>query len=94
MTKRTGIILSILIVFLMAAFAGSVLAGQAMTIVGVVNDDGQIVDDSGVIYEITENSNSEAVAEKTGNKVEVTGMVEEDSSGNKTLVIESFKVIE
>jgi len=94
MTKRTGIILSILIVFLMAAFAGSVLAGQAMTIVGVVNDDGQIVDDSGVIYEIAENSNSEAVAEKTGNKVEVTGMVEEDSGGNKTLVIESFKVIE
>ena len=65
-----------------------------MTIVGVANDDGQIVDDSGVIYEIAENSNSEAVAEKTGNKVEVTGMVEEDSSGNKTLVIESFKVIE
>jgi hypothetical protein len=94
MTKRTGIIMGILIVFLMAAFAGSVLAGQAMTIVGVVNDDGQIVDDSGVIYEIAENSNSEAVAEKTGNKVEVTGMVEEDSSGNKTLVIESFKVIE
>ena len=86
--------MGILIVFLMAAFAGSVLAGQAMTIVGVVNDDGQIVDDSGVIYEIAENSNSEAVAEKTGNKVEVTGMVEEDSSGNKTLVIESFKVIE
>jgi hypothetical protein len=94
MTKRTGIIIGILIVFLMAAFAGNILAGQAMTIVGVVNDDGQIVDDSGVIYEIAENSNSEAVAEKTGNKVEVTGMVEEDSSGNKTLVIESFKVIE
>jgi predicted transcriptional regulator len=94
MTKRTGIIIGILIVFLMAAFAGNILAGQAMTIVGVVNDDGQIVDDSGVIYEIAENSNSEAVAEKTGNKVEVTGMVEEDSGGNKMLTIESFKVIE
>jgi len=94
MTKRTGIIIGILVVFLMAAFAGSILAGEAITIVGVVNDDGQIVDDSGVIYEIAENSNSEAVAEKTGNKVEVTGMVEEDSGGNKMLTIESFKVIE
>jgi len=93
MTKRTTIIMSILVVFLMAAFAGSILAGEAMTIVGVVNNDGQIVDDSGVIYEIGENSNSEAIAEKTGNKVEVKGMVEEDS-GTKTIIIESFKVIE
>jgi len=93
MTKRTTIIMSILAVFLMAAFAGSILAGEAMTIVGVVNNDGQIVDDSGVVYEIGENSNSEAIAEKTGNKVEVKGMVEEDS-GTKTIIIESFKVIE
>ncbi len=93
MTKRTTIIMSILVVFLMAAFAGSILAGEAMTIVGVVNNDGQIVDDSGAIYEIGENSNSSAIAEKTGNKVEVVGMVEEDS-GTKTIIIESFKVIE
>ena len=65
-----------------------------MTIVGVVNEDGQIVDESGAIYEIGDNSNSEEIADKTGNKVEVKGMVEEDSSGTKTLIIESFKVIE
>jgi len=93
MTNRTIIIMSILAVFLVAAFAGSILAGESMTIVGTVNADGQIVDDSGAIFEIGENDNSEAVSENSGTKVEVNGMVEEDSSGNKTIMIESFKVI-
>jgi len=93
MTKRTIIIMSILAVFLVAAFAGSILAGESMTIVGTVNADGQIVDDSGAIFEIGENDKSEAVSENSGTKVEVNGMVEEDSSGNKTIMVESFKVI-
>jgi len=94
MTKRTSIAMSILVVFLLTGFAGSILAGEAKTIVGTVNDDGQLVDDSGAIYEIAENSNSAAVSEKAGSKVEVKGMVEEDSGGNKTIMIESFKVLE
>ena len=94
MTKRTSIAMSILVVFLLTGFAGSILAGESKTIVGTVNDDGQLVDDSGAIYEIAENNNSEAVAEKTGSKVEVKGLVEEDSGGNKMITIESFKVIE
>jgi len=93
MTNRTIIIMSILAVFLVAAFAGSILAGESMTIVGTVNADGQIVDDSGAIFEIGENDKSEAVSENSGTKVEVNGMVEEDSSGNKTIMVESFKVI-
>ncbi len=94
MIKRKSIIVSTLVVFLMAAFAGSIWAGEAMTIVGVVNDNGQIVDESGAIFEIAENDKSEAVSENTGVKVEVKGMVEEDSSGNKMITIESFKVME
>jgi hypothetical protein len=94
MKKRTFVIMSILVVFLMAAFAGSIFAGESMTIVGTVNDDGQIVDNSGAVFEIGENDKSEAVSENSGNKVEVIGTVEEDSSGNKTIMIESFKVIE
>jgi len=94
MTKRTIIIMNILVVFLVAAFAGSILAGESMTIVGTVNEDGQIVADSGTIFEIGDNDKSDAVSENSGTKVEVKGMVEEDSSGNKTIMIESFKVIE
>lgn len=86
--------MNILVVFLVAAFAGSILAGESMTIVGTVNEDGQIVADSGTIFEIGDNDKSDAVSENSGTKVEVKGMVEEDSSGNKTIMIESFKVIE
>ena len=94
MKKRTILIMSLLVVFLVAAFAGSIFAGESMTIVGTVNEDGQIVDNSGTIFEIGENDKSDAVSENSGTKVEVIGMVEEDSSGNKTIMIESFKVIE
>ena len=94
MTKRTSIAISILVVFLLTGFAGSILAGESKTIVGTVNDDGQLVDDSGAIFEIGENDKSDEVANNSGTKVEVMGTVEEDSSGNKTIMIESFKVIE
>jgi hypothetical protein len=78
----------------MVAFAGSILAGEAKTIVGIVNDDGQIVDDSGAVFKIAESDNSDEVSENSGTKFEVKGMVEEDSNGNKTIMIESFKVLE
>ena len=94
MTKNKGIALSILLTFLMAAFAGSVLAGEKMTIVGVVTEDGLIVDQKGVIYEIGENDKFEAVTENTDVKVEVKGTVQEDAGGNKIIMIDSFKVLE
>jgi hypothetical protein len=94
MLKHSRILMSILAVCLMAVFAGGILAGESMKIVGTVNDDGQIVDDSGAIFEIGENDKSDEVANNSGTKVEVVGMVEEDGSGNKTIMIESFKVLE
>ena len=94
MTKEKRFALSVLFTFLMAAFAGSILAGENMTIVGVVTDDGLIVDKSGTIYEIGENENFEAVAENTEVKVEVKGMVEVNEGGNKIIMIESFRVLE
>jgi hypothetical protein len=93
MTRAKSITLSILFVFLMAAVAGSILAGEKMTIVGVVTEDGLIVDKKGVIYEIGENDNFEAVTEHTDVKMEVTGTVEEDDGGNKIIMIESFKAL-
>ena len=93
MTKNKSIALSILLTFLMAAFAGSLLAGEKMTIVGMVTDDGLIIDKKGVIYEIGENDNFEAVTENTDAKVEVKGTVQEDDGGNKIIMIDSFKVL-
>jgi hypothetical protein len=94
MTKGKRFVLIILFTFLMAAFAGSILAGENMTIVGVVTDDGLIVDKNGVIYEIGENDNFDAVTEHTEVKVEVNGTVEVDEGGNKIIMIESFRVLE
>jgi hypothetical protein len=93
MIKAKSITICILLTFLLAAFAGSILAGENMTIVGVITEDGLIVDQKGVIYEIGENNNFEAVTENTDVKVEVKGMVEEDDGGNKIIMIESFKVL-
>jgi hypothetical protein len=64
-----------------------------MTIVGVVTEDGLIVDKKGTIYEIGENDKFEAVTENADVKLEVKGMVGEDSGGNKIIMIESFKVL-
>ena len=94
MTKAKSIALLILILFLMVAFAGINIAGEKMTIVGVVPEDSLIVDQNGTIYEIGENDKFEAVTENTDVKVEVKGTVQEDDGGNKIIMIDSFKVLE
>ena len=94
MTKGKRITMTILFVLLMVAFAGNILAGEKMTIVGIVTEDGLIVDQKGVIYEIGENDKFEAVTENTDVKVEVKGTVQEDDAGNKIIMIDSFKVLE
>jgi hypothetical protein len=94
MTKAKSISLFILLMFLMAAFAGINIAGEEMTIVGVITEDGLIVDEKGMIYEIGENDRFEAVTENTDAKVEVKGTVQEDDGGNKIIMIDSFKVLD
>lgn len=93
-TKANCLAISILFVMLIAVFAGSILAGETMTIVGVVTEDGLIVDKKGVIYEIGENDKFEAVTENTDVQIEVKGMVVEDDGGNKIIMINSFKVLD
>lgn len=95
MAKQYKIIgIGVLVVFMAFAFSGSLWAAEAKTIVGTVNDDGMIVDEKGVIYEIAEGDMSDEIAEKTGEKIEVKGMVEESDGGNMTIMIESYKVVE
>ena len=94
MTKGKCIAVSILFTLLMAAFTGSIFAGENMTIVGMVTDDGLIVDKNGVIYEIGENQNFDAVIEHADARIEITGTVEEDDGGNKIIMVDSFKVLD
>ena len=94
MSKKKCLVMSILLTLLMAVCAAGIRAGETMTIVGVITEDGLIVDKSGVIYEIGENEKFEAVTEHTDVKIEVTGLVESDEGGNKIFMVESFKVLE
>jgi len=93
MTKAKSMTTCVLLTLLMAGFGGNILAGEKMTIVGMVTEDGLIVDQKGVIYEIGENDKFEAVTENTDTKVEVKGTVQEDDRGNKIIMINSFKVL-
>ena len=93
MIKSKCIALSILLIFLMAAFTGSIFAGEKRTIVGLLTEDGLIVDEDGVIYEIGENEKFDAITEHSDIKIEVTGTVEEDDGGNKIIMVDSFKVL-
>lgn len=94
MRKKSIIGMSLLVVFVAALVAGNVWAAESKTIVGTVSDDGNIVDDGGKIYMIGDNDKAAEVSEQSGKKVEVTGMVEESSDGNQTIMIESYKIVE
>jgi hypothetical protein len=87
-------LLGVLVVFAIFAFCGAAIAAESMTIVGTINEDGVLVDDSGTLYMLGEDDKGAEVAENSGKKVEVKGTVEESSDGTKTIVIESYTVME
>ena len=83
----------LLMVMLILGFVGYALAGD-MTVVGTIGEDKTITDEAGTVYQISESEKSEEVVMMNGKKVEVMGMVEEATDGSKTIVIESYKVME
>jgi len=85
---------AILVIFLILGVAGYAVSGTGMKVVGMVGEDNTITDDSGAVYEIGENQKGDELTEQAGKKVEVMGTVEEASDGTKTIMIESYKVVE
>jgi len=79
---------------LLFAFAGNTLAQEAMTIVGTLNEDGDLVDQNGVVYLIDGGAISDEDALNSDATFEVNGIVEEDDSGDKWITIQNYKVIE
>ncbi|MEJ2284484.1 MAG: hypothetical protein P8X85_12900 [Desulfobacterales bacterium] len=74
-------------------FVGPALSGGGVTIVGTINDDSQIVDNAGVVYEVADNDMAEEVMEHVGKKLEVKGTVMEEE-GSKMITITSYTVLE
>jgi hypothetical protein len=87
------VFLGILIIGLTVFLSGTAIAGAEVSISGVINEDGQLVDNDGMAYDIAESEEGDQVMEMVGSKVTVKGTVME-SEGTKIITISSFKVIE
>jgi hypothetical protein len=74
-------------------FAGPALSAGEVTIVGTINDDNQIVDNAGVVYDLADNDLAEEVMEHVGKKLEVKGTVME-AEDSKQISITSYTVLE
>ena len=69
------------------------MAGSEVNVSGVINEDGQLVDNDGMTYDIADNEEGEEVMEMVGQKIAVKGSVME-SEGTKIITITEFKVLE
>jgi hypothetical protein len=86
------IFLGILIISLTVFLSGIAVAGSEVSISGVINEDGQLVDDSGMTYDIADNDQCNEVMEMTGQKVTVKGTVME-AEGTKIITVSFFDVV-
>ena len=89
--KAPTVIISVMFIFMVSAAVG--IAADTMKITGIINDDGQLVDESGQAYDISDEGVGSDAMEYSGEKVTVDGMVMEEE-GAKVIVIKSFKLAE
>ena len=90
MKKNTKkIFLGILIVGLTVFLSGIAVAGSEVSISGVINEDGQLVDNSGMTYDIAEGDEGNELMEMAGQRVTVKGTVME-AEGTKIINVSSF----
>jgi hypothetical protein len=87
------IIIGILIIGLAVFVSGIATAGSPVSISGVINEDGQLVDDGGMAYDIAENEEGDELMEMIGQKVAVKGTVME-AEGTKIITVTEFKLLE
>ncbi|MGD9332922.1 MAG: hypothetical protein PVJ53_16530 [Desulfobacterales bacterium] len=90
MKKMTAV--TVLSVFVLVFAFGVGIAAESMTIQGQVNEDSQLVDDNGEVYDIADTEQGMQVMDMVGEKVEVRGTVTEDE-GVKEITVESFSVV-
>ena len=91
-TSKTICVVASLFI-LSAMLAGISSAGKSVTIVGYVNDQYQIVDAEGTVYEIADSEKGEEVAELVDRKLRVTGSLM-DADGTPIIEISMYEVID
>ena len=87
------IFLGILIICLSVFISGIAVAGSQVSISGVINEDGQLVDDDGMAFDIADNEKGEEVMEMVGQKIAVKGTVME-TEGTKIITVTDFNLLE
>jgi hypothetical protein len=87
------IFIGILIIGLTVFISGIAVAGSQVSISGVINEDGQLVDDDSMAYDIAENEEGDQLVEMIGQKVAVKGTVME-AEGTKIITVTEFKLLE
>ena len=91
--NRKRLLIGILTFALAVLFAGNATCGEAITIVGTVNDTYQIETEDGAIYDIGDTEKGQEVGELIGQQVKVQGTVEEEE-GVKVISITAFEIFE
>jgi Na+-transporting NADH:ubiquinone oxidoreductase subunit NqrC len=89
--KRKALICLLAVIALVFA-TGVVIAADAVTIQGQVNEENQLVDQDGNVYKIADTEEGMKVMDMVGEKVEVKGTVQEDM-GEKEITVDSFSVV-
>ena len=87
------IFIGILVMSLTAFISGIAAASSPVNISGVINEDGQLVDEGGMAYDIAENEEGDELMEMIGQKVAVKGTVME-TEGTKIITVTEFKLLE
>ena len=82
-----------LLISLIALLPGSAIADSEIKIRGAINEDGQLIGNDGVIYEIAENDMGIELIEMVGKKVFVEGLLMESDEIVMITVI-NFELLE
>jgi hypothetical protein len=92
--KKGMRIVTVLSVFLCIMFAAvSVMADASATITGEVTETNEIVTDDGTAYTIASSEKGDELAAMVGEKVRVTGTVQE-AEGENIISVTSFSVVQ
>ena len=92
-TNKKFLFVGFLAILMIAFLSGPVISADSVTIVGTINEDGQIVAGDDKVYEVGDNEKGDELVKLVGKKVKVTGTVEEDD-GKKVITVTSYEVIE